>query len=463
MAIELQVGRSGVLTPVAKLSPVSVGGAVVTSATLHNLRHIRDGVADETGAPCDARPGDAVEVYRAGDVIPRVGKIFARRRDANSRPWNPPATCPFCGGAAAGDEVFLYCENAECAARLRARIEHFVGRGAMDVERIGDVALEKLFAANLARAPSDLYALTKENWLSLELIADKAAQNILASLEKSRKTTLPRFLFALGIRAVGETASAELAAFFGSLDALRRAPPETLAMVRDIGAGTAAAVGEFFALPANIEEIKKLRAAGIEWEETRFAPASRAFSLEDFLVKMSSLKIALPEEAICLVNGEAPMRGLGARGAKKLADKFGEWKNLETADEEEISAALGGKPETAAKVRAFIDSPHYARTREFLAELGFSLGRPSSSAAPLSGKTFVLTGALQMSRREAKQEIEKRGGAVADSVSAKTACLVAGEKPGGKLAKARALGIAVLDNKDEFMRMLSAADENAAA
>ncbi|MGI9297410.1 MAG: NAD-dependent DNA ligase LigA [Gammaproteobacteria bacterium] len=460
LAIDLQVGRSGVLTPVARLSPVKVGGAVVTNATLHNLRHVRDGVADETGAPCDVRPQDAVEVYRAGDVIPRVGKIFARRRNANSCPWIPPEKCPSCGGEMGRDEISLYCKNAECAARLRAQIEHFAGRNAMDIEHIGDVILEKLFAAKLVRVPSDLYSLTKENLLSLELIADRAAQNILDSLAKSRRTTLPRFLFALGIRAVGAAASADLAAFFGSLDALRRAPPEVLAMVRDVGPGTVSAVGEFFASPSNIAEIAKLRAAGVQWEEKQFAPESRKIPLSEFLMQMQTLKNTLPENALRRINGEPPLRGLGGTGAKKLSDAFGEWRRLNAADAREIAAVLGCGTELAERVRAFIDDSYYAQTRDFLADLGFGWGAKKPEL-PLSGKTFVLTGALQMPRDEAKKWIEERGGAVAGSVSAKTSYLVAGEKTGSKLARAQALNVPVLD-EEGLLRMLSDADETAA-
>ena len=445
-AIELQVGRSGVLTPVARLSPVLVGGVVVANATLHNLRHVQDGVADENGAPADVRGGDYVEIYRAGDVIPRIGKVFTARRGKDSRRWTPPKKCPSCGEktAADADGVFLYCKNARCPARGKARMEHFVSRNAMDIDHVGGVVLEKLFAQKLARTPSDLYLLTAKDLLGLDLVAERAAQNILAAIKKSKETELSRFLFALGIPSAGESLSAQLAEFFGGLEALQKAPPEAFVFVRDVGAETAANIGDFFARAENREEIKKLRAAGVSWEEKKFAAGSRPRPLPQFLITIGALKNALPEEKIKRIGGELPLRGLGKSAAEKLAAHFGGLEKLAAADALQIAPALGGNINLAEKVRAFLDDSHYKKLREFLAELGFIWTAEEAAGLPLSGRTFVLTGTLSAPRTEVKKRIESLGGSVAGSVSSKTDYVVAGESAGSKLAKAQKLGIAVI-------------------
>ncbi len=460
IAIETQVGRSGVLTPVARLAPVNVGGVVITNATLHNLRHVTDGVVDETDTPQSLREGDYVEVYRAGDVIPRIGKVFAARRGKDSKPWSPPKKCPVCGGKTAPDEerIFLYCQNTACPARQIARVEHFVRRSAMDIDHVGGVILEKLFAHNFVRMPSDLYALRREDLLSLSLIADKAAGNILDAINKSRQTTFARFLFALGIPSVGETLSAQLAAHFGNLQKLREALPETFALISDVGPEISANITAFFADKNNIEEIKKLQDAGVTWEEQNFAVKSRPRPLVEYLSAMASLKTIMREEDVCQIDGNMPLRGLGASGVKKLADYFVDWERLQAAPVSEIAGALGNNEKTALIVRAFIDSPHYSRVMDSLSELGFVWTRAAAPDSPLTGKTFVITGTLSVSREETAKGIKERGGAVVDTVSSKTSYLVAGKKPGSKLAKAQKLGTAVID-ESELARLLEECDK----
>ena len=464
LAIELQVGRSGVLTPVARLSPASVGGAVVANATLHNLRHIKDGVLDENGGPAGVRPGDYAEIYRAGDVIPRIGKVFAARRKKNSRPWVPPSRCPSCGGKTKTDKdgVFLYCENGECPARRIAVMEHFVGRRAMDIDHVGGVVLEKMSAAGLARSPSDLYKLSKKDLMSLESFAERAAHNVLSAVDKSRNTTLARFVFALGIPSVGESLSARLAEFFGSLEMLQNAPPETFAFVRDAGTEVSSCVGVFFARPENRAEIKKMRAAGVSWGEKTFSPGSRPRPLADFFAAVSDLKYAVPEEKIKRIRGEYPLRGFGAAAAEKLVLKIGDMDKLESAALLEISDALDGNMALAEKMRGFLDDKHYRKVRAFLAGLGFIWGEGGGDEGlPLSGVTFVLTGSLSAPRGEFKRRIKELGGTAGEGVSAKTNYVVAGEKPGGKLAKAQKLGVAVLD-EEGLEKILSEAADSAA-
>ena len=460
IAIETQVGRSGVLTPVARLAPISVGGVVITNATLHNLRHVEDGVTDENDSPQSLREGDYVEVYRAGDVIPRIGKVFVSRRGSNSRPWSPPKKCPVCNGKTAPDEerIFLYCQNVECPARQIARVEHFVRRSAMDIDHVGGVILEKLFAHKFVRMPSDLYTLKREDLLSLSLIADKAANNILDAINKSKQTTFARFLFALGIPSVGETLSAQLATHFGSLKKLQQASPESFALIPDVGPEISASIAGFLAAPNNIKEIQKLQDVGVTWEEQSFTKKSRPRPLLEYLSAMSSLKTIMREEDICKVNGNMPLRGLGSSSIKKLADYFGDWERLQKASVSEIADALGNNEKAAVIVREFIDSPHYSQVMDSLSELGFVWTRPTAPDSPLAGKSFVITGTLSVSRDETAKRIKERGGTVVDSVSSKTAYLVVGEKPGSKLAKAQKLGTTVLD-ESELTRLLEECDK----
>lgn len=459
--IDIQVGRSGILTPVARLAPVTVGGVVVTNATLHNLRHIRDGVKDESNNAIDIRPGDYVEVYRAGDVIPRVGKVFAARRKKSAKLWRPPSSCPSCGTPPRLDAegVFLHCPNPQCKARQIARVEHFVKRGAMDIEHVGGVALEKLFSQKLARMPSDLYRLSRADWLSLELIGDRAAQNILDALEKSKQTSLARFIFALGIPSVGETLSAQLADFFGSLEMLQKASseaPEALALVPDVGSETSAAICEFFEAEDNKNEIQALRDAGVRWDDK--PPGERPLNLEKFLVDMASLKSKLSPELITLINGETPLRGLGEKVPKIIGRVFKDWQSLEAADEKGL-LDICKIPKLAPRIRAFIDSPHYANVRKFLESIGFAWNAEKQADAPLAGKTFVITGTMTSPRTEIKQRIESQGGKVAGSVSSNTDYLVAGENPGSKMKKAQQLGVKVLD-KDDLGKLLGAQAES---
>ena len=476
-AVDWQVGRSGVLTPVARLQPVTVGGVVVTNATLHNWRHIVDGLRDENDAQTAIHIGDAVEIYRAGDVIPRIGKVLRERRQGVLSPVRQPKKCPACGSLASADAqgVFVYCRGVQCAARDIARLEHFVSRAAMDIDHLGGVLLQKLYAADLARMPSDLYQLKMRDLLSLDLIADQAAINILKSIDDSKQTTLPRFLHALGMPLAGEALSAQLADFFGALEMIPKAPPEVYALMRDVGGETVAALRQFFGDAANMREIEKLRAAGVCWQEQRFGRGERPQRLLELLSGVAKLKTVLREEEIRLIDNAPPLRGLGKSAIEKLAATFGDWKSLQAADVESIAVVLGGTSDKAKsgkgssdsdgddlfeggakkggkglalaqRVRAFLDDRHYLAVVDYLAQLGFVWGESNMAAGlPLAGRVFVLTGTLNMPRHEAKARIEKQGGKVSGSVSANTDYLVAGESAGSKLGKASALGVQVID------------------
>jgi DNA ligase (NAD+) len=268
-AIEVQVGRTGAITPVARLSPVFVGGVTVTNATLHNEAEARRK---------DVRVGDTVIVRRAGDVIPEVVAVVMERRptkelfggEALHPPFELPRACPVCGSAVERpeDEAIARCSGGLiCPAQRKQALLHFAGRRAMDIEGLGDKLVEQLVDHAIVKTPADLYKLGLLAMVNLERMAEKSAANLLAAIDKSRSTTLARFIFALGIRNVGEATAKDLARHFGGLDALMAADAERLQQVPDVGPVVAASIARFFAEPHNVEVIEQLRAAGVHWQE----------------------------------------------------------------------------------------------------------------------------------------------------------------------------------------------------
>ena len=438
-AIELQVGRTGALTPVARLSPVSVGGVVVSNATLHNIDIIRNK---------DIRAGDFVTVRRAGDVIPEVVAVIVERRPSDAEVWHPPKQCPGCASPVVLKGKWLLCENSECPQRLRASLAHFVSRNAMDIDGVGGVLLEKLFAAKMVRRPSGFYALTKKNLLALALIADVASDNILAAIDKSKDAQLARFLFALGVPSVGQTMAASLADFFGNLQNLIDAPPEAFAFVRDSGAETAAALQDYFADKNNLSEINNLLAAGITLRPQK--QTNKQHPLREFLSTAAAFKNTLPQSPLALIDGEAPLKGLGKSGEEKLSSAFSHLRALANADILRITEALDGKAPLAARVHSFFRHPQCALLINFLHNIGHEWAAVvEESSLPLAGKVFVLTGTLaEMTRNEAKSKIEDAGGKVTSSVSAKTDYVVAGESPGGKIAQAEKHGVKIIGESE---------------
>jgi DNA ligase (NAD+) len=343
VAIDVQVGRTGALTPVARLKPVFVGGVTVTNATLHNEDEIRRK---------DVRIGDTVIVRRAGDVIPEVVAVVLERRTGRQQPFVMPTRCPACGSHVErpADEAVARCTGGlVCPAQRKQALLHFASRRAMDIKGLGDKLVEQLVDHHLVHNPADLYKLGLAALANLARMGEISAGNLLAAIEKSKKTTLARFIYALGIRNVGEATAKDLARHFGGMDALMDADEQALLEVPDVGPVVASSIREFFREPHNREVIEQLRAAGVHWQESE--PAERAH------------------------------------------------------------------------------------------------GR-------LAGKTFVLTGTLpNLSREQATALIEAEGCKVSGSVSRKTDYVVAGADPGSKLAKARELGVTVLD-EDGLMRLL---------
>ena len=261
VTIEVQVGRTGALTPVARLEPVFVGGVTVTNVTLHNEDEIRRK---------DVRVGDTVVVRRAGDVIPQIVSVVPDRRPDDTVEFQMPETCPVCDSAVArmADEAVTRCTGGLfCAAQRKAALQHFASRGAMDIEGLGDKLIDQFVENDLLDTVADIYRLDKETLVDLDRLAEKSAQNLLDAIDRSRETELPRLLFALGIREVGEATARALARHFGNLDGLMAASREALEEVPDVGPVVAEHIAAFFSEPHNREVISELRQLGVKWPE----------------------------------------------------------------------------------------------------------------------------------------------------------------------------------------------------
>jgi DNA ligase (NAD+) len=332
--IEVNVGRTGAVTPFAVLEPLRLAGTTVQLASLHNEQEV---------ARRDIRERDHVLVEKAGDIIPQVIKPILSKRPADSRPWVMPTHCPICHSKLqkAEDEAVWRCENTSCPAKLQRGLEHFAARHAMNIEGLGESLVARLIADGLVASYADVYRLAAERLAEVDRMGKKSAANLIGEIARSKTRELWRLIYGLGIRHVGERGAQALAGAFGSMEAIIHASIDQLKAVPDIGPVVAAAVRGYFDEPQNQRLIQELAAAGLKMD----AP---------------------------LVSGEAP--------------------------------------------------------------------------GPLAGKAFVLTGTLNsLSREEATEAVQSRGGKVTGSVSKKTDYVVAGADPGGKLAKAQTLGIQILD------------------
>lgn len=335
--VEFQVGRTGAITPVARLEPVFVGGVTVSNATLHNQDEIQR---------LGLKIGDTVIIRRAGDVIPQVVSVITEKRPDDARAIAFPEHCPICGSAIEKleDEAVARCTGGlYCGAQLKESMKHFASRKAFDIDGLGDKIIEQLVDQKLVKTPADFFELELVQIANLERMGEKSAANLIQSLENSKHTTLAKFIYSLGIREVGEATAANLAAHYCELDAIKQADLDSLQEVSDVGGIVAQHLVNFFAEEHNVQVIEELIAAGITWPKIE-------------KVEIESL--------------------------------------------------------------------------------------------PLAGQTFVLTGTLeQMDRNTAKATLQGLGAKVAGSVSAKTSCVVAGEKAGSKLAKAETLGIKVMNEQ----------------
>ncbi|MGA8051165.1 MAG: NAD-dependent DNA ligase LigA [Burkholderiales bacterium] len=278
VGIDVQVGRTGALTPVARLKPVQVGGVTVTNATLHNEDELRRK---------DVRVGDTVVVRRAGDVIPEVVSVRLEKRPANARSFRMPTRCPVCGSAVtrAEDEAVARCSGGlYCPAQRKQALLHFASRRAMDIDGLGERLVDQLVDGGLVRTPADVYHLSLEALAGLERMGEKSAANLLESIDESKRTTLARFIFALGVRNVGESTARDLARHLGSLDRLMDATEEELESVPDVGPVVARSIREFFSESHNREVIGKLRRAGVSWPESKGVPAKAPEEVKTFVL-----------------------------------------------------------------------------------------------------------------------------------------------------------------------------------
>ena len=444
-AIDVQVGRTGAITPVARLAPVFVGGVTVTNATLHN----QDEVTRK-----DVRVGDTVVVRRAGDVIPEVVRVLLERRPmqpvdllgeqmaAKYEPFRLPETCPVCGSAVereAGEAVARCTGGMLCQAQRAQGLIHFASRKAMDIAGLGDKQIEALVAADVLHSFADIYRLDIAQLQTIKdskSAATKWAQNILDSIAQSRTPPLARFLFALGIRHVGESTAKQLAAAFGNLDTVRRAPEPILACLPDIGSIVAHAIAHYFRQPAQQKMLDDLL-QHVAPQAAAPSPQTRAHAApEQWLQRLPDIKLS-EKRAAELWQLAGSLHALQTDQA--LPQEWQDWRRqpAHAALLQEITAFTEALPESSAD--------------------GVS-GSLHPENNPIAGKTFVLTGTLPtLKRDQAAALIEAAGGKVSGSVSKKTDFVVAGEAAGSKLEKAQALGVAVL-SEEELLGMLGGAD-----
>ena len=440
-AIDVQVGRTGAITPVARLAPVFVGGVTVTNATLHN----QDEVARK-----DVRVGDTVVVRRAGDVIPEVVRVLLERRPmqpvdllgeqmaAKYEPFRLPETCPVCGSAVereAGEAVARCTGGMLCQAQRAQGLIHFASRKAMDIAGLGDKQIEALVAADVLHSFADIYQLDIAKLQTIKdskSAATKWAQNILDSIAQSHTPPLARFLFALGIRHVGESTAKQLAAAFGNLDTVRRAPEPILACLPDIGSVVAHAIVHYFRQPAQQKMLDDLL-QHVSPQAAAPSPQTRAhIAPEQWLQRLPNIKLS-EKRAVELWQLAGSLHTLQTDQA--LPQEWQDWRR------QPAHAAL------LQEITAFTERLPESSTDDVSGSL-----HPENS--PIAGKTFVLTGTLPtLKRDQAAALIEAAGGKVSGSVSKKTDFVVAGEAAGSKLEKAQALGVAVL-SEEELLGML---------
>ncbi|OQS37257.1 NAD-dependent DNA ligase LigA [Chromobacterium haemolyticum] len=453
-AIEEQVGRTGAITPVARLKPVFVGGVTVTNATLHN---------EDEARRKDVRVGDTVIVRRAGDVIPEVVSVVMERRPMQpaadgglfDEPQYPayrlPSACPVCGSHVVreeGEAVARCSGGLSCRAQRSQAIQHFAGRRMMDIDGLGERYIDKLVEYDYVRGVADLYRLTLEDLLEMKRRADedegatpetvkagkvasKWAENLIEAIAASRRPPLARLLFALGIRHVGESTAKTLADWLGTMALIRRSPAALFAALPDIGGVVAESLADFFAEANNEAALDALLSHVAPADEHAPSPrlaerlqAAALLARLDIprLTEVRSQQLAAQIDGLAALAGRERRALLDLELPAEVINALADWLDLP------------GKRDSLRALAALVD--------EILA----ALPTQAMAAGVLEGKTLVLTGTLPtLSRDQAKELIEAAGGKVSGSVSKKTHYVVAGAEAGSKLAKAEELGVAILD------------------
>ncbi len=493
-AIEIQIGRTGAATPVARLAPVAVAGVIVSNATLHNADQI---------ARLDVRVGDSVIVRRAGDVIPEVVSVILDRRPQGTTPWQMPTRCPVCGSEIVREEgaaAWRCSGELSCPAQRKEAIAHFASRRAMDIDGLGDKYIETLVDAGIVKSVADLYRLSRDTLLHLKLVLDaedpsalaaalklhlpaegsgavlnavlkldgndpgwraqalvqpasfewntkkiatKWADNLIAAIDASRAATLERLLFALGIEHVGESTAKALAQWFGDLELIRHLPWPLFKRVPDIGGEVARSLGHFFEQQGNQQAIDDLLQVG-------------QVRISDVHVPSAKLREGL-DLAQLLVESEIP--GITRLRAEKLVAALpGAQAVLDAEHGQFVNAGL--PDDTARGLAAWLDAEGHgamllAAEKAMQQILAKAPALAEIVAGPLDGQTVVLTGTLaQLTRDAAKERLEALGAKVSGSVSKKTSFVVAGTEAGSKLDKAQSLGVPVWD-EDRLLAYLA--------
>jgi DNA ligase (NAD+) len=501
--IDVQVGRTGVLTPVAIMEPVNVDGVMVSRATLHNEKEI---------IKKNIRVGDSVIIQRAGDVIPEVVRVLLEKRTGNEVEFKMPVKCPKCDSNIVHleGEAAHRCINISCPAQLKGAILHFGSRLALDIDGLGEELVDQLVKKEIVKTPADLYKLNVTTLANLERMGELSATNLIAAVEKSKNTTLGRFIYALGIPDVGEATAKYLAKFFGNLDRLMSANPKTLQYIPDIGVEVAKSIYLFFREPHNQAVISQLIELGIQWNNLNESIVTKKFTFSQFLdklgkktwdnswksinglnlksiesienkfhpleklidadekdlLKLEGINESLAKDIILFFKNQDNLKliwkgiyGLGPQKAKLIADNFHSLENLMLADVQAILKIEGINKTLANNIVRFFKETNTLQVIKQLQECGVIFqdegNEKQNSSSLINGKIFVLTGTLaKLKRDEAKNKIEQLGGKVSGSVSKNTDYVIVGAEPGSKFVEANKLGIKVLD-EENFITLLT--------
>jgi len=449
LGIDVQVGRTGKLTPVAKLAPVFVGGVTVTNATLHN---------EDEARRKDVRVGDTVVVRRAGDVIPEVVSVLVEKRVPDACLFTMPRACPVCGSVAVreeGEADYRCTGGLFCSAQRKQALAHYASRQAMDLDGFGDEIIERFVEKGLLKTVVDFYGLTEESLLGFVLreepfrykdgevrmkqvtIQSELAGKLVASANSTRNRPLARVIFGLGIRQVGITTAKDLARFFGSLESLVEAPIELLLLIENLGQKTAESIVEFFAEPHNKQVVNDLLEE--VWPSLP-ATTERVLSIP-FVRLLECMKT----------------KGAGAVALQRVMEKYTNPEMLIVAG----SANQLEAGEVASRLYEELCNERWVNVLQQAKKLGIAIGGERDGQgdkhSPLAGMTVVITGSLeQFSRDRAKDLAEKAGAKTAGSVSRKTHLVIAGPGAGSKRIEAEKLGIKII-GETEFVQLLHAA------